>query len=134
MKKLLIACMLLLFSIPALAAVDLNSASQATLETLDGIGPKKARAILEYRKKNGAFKTVDELDNVPGFGKKTVDGLRKNVVVVAPRPAAPARNAPKTAVPAKPVAAAAKATQATKPTTPAAKPVAPATKDKGGKK
>ncbi|MDR2875859.1 MAG: helix-hairpin-helix domain-containing protein [Methylobacillus sp.] len=83
MKKLLIA---LLFSLSfatfgAFAAVDLNTASQTELESVKGIGPKKAQAIIEYRQKNGLFKSVDELDNVPGFGKKTVDLVKKDLTV-----------------------------------------------------
>ena len=47
---------LLVFSLPAWAAVDLNTASQAELESINGVGPSKAQAIIEYRKKNGPFK------------------------------------------------------------------------------
>lgn len=65
----------------AWATVDLNTASQSELETVKGIGPAKAQAIIEYRKKNGGFKSVDDLDNVKGFGKKSVDNLRKEVSV-----------------------------------------------------
>lgn len=82
MKKLLTAIAAsLLFSLPAFAAVDLNSASQAELETVKGIGPAKAKAIVEYRKKNGNFKSADDLDKVPGFGKKTVDNVKKEITV-----------------------------------------------------
>lgn len=82
MKKLLLALVsALLFSIPAWSAVDINKASQAELESVKGIGPKKAQAIIEYRKKNGEFKSVDELDKVPGFGKKSVDLMKKDISV-----------------------------------------------------
>jgi competence protein ComEA len=82
MKKLLLVLIsVFAFSVSAWAAVDLNTATQAELETVKGIGPVKAKAILEYRKKNGNFKSVDELDNVPGFGKKTVDAVKKEVSV-----------------------------------------------------
>ena len=82
MKKLLlvlIACFV--FAINAFAAVNINTASQAELETIKGIGPAKAKAIVEYRKKNGNFKSVDDLDKVHGFGKKTVDKMRKDINV-----------------------------------------------------
>ena len=63
------------------AAVDLNSATAADLQDVSGIGPKKAEAIVEYRKKNGQFKSVDDLDKVPGFGKSTVDKVRNDLTV-----------------------------------------------------
>lgn len=82
MKKLLVLLAAsLLFSLPAFSAVDLNTASQAELESLNGVGPKKAQAIIEYRKKNGNFKSADDLEKVPGFGKKTVGGLKKDITV-----------------------------------------------------
>jgi competence protein ComEA len=82
MKKLLLVLFsALAFSVSAWAAVDLNKATQAELETVKGIGPSKAKAIVDYRKKNGNFKSVDELDKVPGFGKKTVDSVKKEITV-----------------------------------------------------
>ena len=82
MKKLLMVfAFAFAFSLPAYAAVDLNAATQAELETVDGIGPKKAQAIIDFRKKNGPFKSIDDLDKVPGFGKKTVDSVKKNITV-----------------------------------------------------
>lgn len=50
--------------------VSLNRADQKTLETLPGIGPSKAQAIITYRQKNGGFKNIEELKDVPGFGDK----------------------------------------------------------------
>jgi len=82
MKKLLlvlVACFA--FAVNAFAAVNINTATQAELEAINGIGPAKAKAIIEYRKKNGNFKTVDDLDKVSGFGKKTVDKMRKDINV-----------------------------------------------------
>lgn len=61
--------------------IDLNLASAAQLVTIKGIGPKKAEAILKYREQRGGFRSVDELDNVPGFGKATVDKLRVHLKV-----------------------------------------------------
>ena len=52
MKKLLLAIVTFLsFSLSAFAAVNINTATQAELETLDGVGPVKAQAIIDYRKK-----------------------------------------------------------------------------------
>lgn len=94
MKKLLTAIVAsLLFALPAFAAVDLNSASQAELETVKGIGPAKAKAIIEYRKKNGNFKSADDLDKVPGFGKKTVDNVKKEITVGNAKAAAAGKTA-----------------------------------------
>jgi len=46
-----------------------NTASQAEIKTLKGIGPAKAQAMIKYLKKSGGFKSVDELDQVPGIGQ-----------------------------------------------------------------
>ncbi|MEY3746592.1 MAG: hypothetical protein RL194_51 [Pseudomonadota bacterium] len=81
-KLLLVIASLLAFSIaPAWAAVDINSATVAELEAVNGIGPKKAQAIVDYRKKNGAFKSVDELENVKGLGKASIDKMRADLTV-----------------------------------------------------
>lgn len=64
--------------------VDLNAASQAELETLPGIGPARARAIIEFREQHGPFKRIEDLDNVKGFGKATIDKLAPRVRLSAP--------------------------------------------------
>jgi comEA protein len=51
--------------------INLNTATQAQLESLPGVGPKAAERILEYRKQNGSFKKIEDLMNVKGFGEKT---------------------------------------------------------------
>lgn len=80
MKKMLWCLVALLASINmAFAAVNLNTATQAELQTLKGVGPAKAKAIIDDRTKNGAFKSVDDLDRVKGFSKKSVDRLRTEV-------------------------------------------------------
>jgi competence protein ComEA len=70
MKKMLFAA-LFLFSHLALA-VDINTADEKELATVKGIGPAKAKAIVDYRKKNGPFKSVDDLTNVKGFDAKSI--------------------------------------------------------------
>ena len=95
MKKLIVVLLAALsFSINAFAAVNLNTASKEELETIKGVGPSKAQAIVDYRKKNGAFKTVEDLNNVPGFGDKTVAAL-KSQVSVSSKAEAPAAKADK---------------------------------------
>lgn len=81
-KLLLVIATIAAFSInPAWAAVDINTATVAQLESVNGIGPKKAEAIVEYRKKNGPFKSVDDLQNVSGLGKASVDKMRNELTV-----------------------------------------------------
>src|SRR3989338_1021065 len=82
MKKFLLALFAFIaFSGMAIAAVNLNTASKSELETVKGIGPQKAEAILDYRKKNGPFKTVDDLKKVSGFGDKSVAKMRSELTV-----------------------------------------------------
>lgn len=91
MRKLLLATILLFsFTAGAFAAVNLNTATVEQLEALNGIGPSKAQAIVDYRKKNGNFKTVDELNNVPGIGDKTLAKLKPEITVSGSAPAASA--------------------------------------------
>ncbi|MBX3385802.1 MAG: helix-hairpin-helix domain-containing protein [Phycisphaeraceae bacterium] len=61
--------------------IDLNAATIAQLELLPGIGPAKARAIVEDRERRGRFGSVEDLDRVAGIGPKTVDRLREHVIV-----------------------------------------------------
>jgi len=82
MKKFLISALLALFmASPVFAAVDLNTATQAELESVKGIGPAKAKAIMVYREKNGGFKNVDDLAKVKGFGKASVAKLKDQFAV-----------------------------------------------------
>jgi len=80
-KMLLVLVTFLSFSISAIAAVNLNTATQAELESLNNVGPVKAQAIIDYRKKSGGFKTVEELNNVPGIGDKTMQSLKGEISV-----------------------------------------------------
>jgi len=69
MKKIfLILVVFFGFNLSVLAGVDINTASQADLESVKGLGPVKAKAIIEYRNKHGMFKSVEELANVKGIG------------------------------------------------------------------
>lgn len=62
------------------AKLDINSASAAELESLPGIGAKKAQLIVEYRDKIGKFTTVQDLSMVKGIGDKMVTRLQKVAV------------------------------------------------------
>ena len=65
----------------ALAAVNINTANKEELMSLKGIGEKRADDIIEYRKKNGDFKNVDELEKVKGIGPGTMKQIRKDLAV-----------------------------------------------------
>jgi competence protein ComEA len=61
--------------------VHLNAASQQELEALPGIGPKMAQAILRQRARQGRFRSLDDLREVRGFGKKRLQRLRAQLLV-----------------------------------------------------
>lgn len=68
---------LLLASFGAFASVNINTADAPTIaKELNGIGTKKAQAIVEYRKQHGPFKTIESLTEVKGIGLKTVEKNR----------------------------------------------------------
>jgi competence protein ComEA len=56
--------------------VDLNTATQTDLETLPGVGPAMAQRILQWRAKNGRFRSVDQLREVDGIGATRFDHLK----------------------------------------------------------
>lgn len=55
--------------------INLNQATVEQLQTLNGIGPKKATQIIEFRQEKGAFKQLEDLKEVPGIGDKTFEQL-----------------------------------------------------------
>ena len=65
----------------AFAAVNINSATKEQLESLDGVGPVKAQAIIDYRKKNGPFKSLEDVKKVDGVGDATFDKVRKDIAL-----------------------------------------------------
>ncbi|MFN7151665.1 MAG: helix-hairpin-helix domain-containing protein, partial [Microthrixaceae bacterium] len=66
---------------PSPAVVDLNLATAEQLDTLPGVGPATAAAILAYREESGPFRSVDDLIEVRGIGEAKLEALRDLVVV-----------------------------------------------------
>lgn len=61
--------------------VNLNTASQSELETLSGVGPATAQKIINYRKENNGFMSIEEIQAVPGIGEKTFEKLKDKIGV-----------------------------------------------------
>ncbi len=86
MRKLIASLALVAVLGPALPAVagepiNINSASAEDLVALNGVGEVIAKRILDYRKANDGFDSVDELKSVEGIGPKTLESLRGKVTV-----------------------------------------------------
>lgn len=82
-------------TLPVMAAgsptgpIDLNTADAPALaRALAGVGPAKAQAIVEYRRRHGPFKSVDELALVKGIGPRTLERNRDRLTVRGQAPAA----------------------------------------------
>ena len=80
-KLLLVLALWFALAGAAFAAVNINTATKEELTTLKGIGDKKAQAIIDYRKKNGDFKTVEDLEKVEGIGPGTMKQIRAQIAV-----------------------------------------------------
>ena len=61
--------------------VNINTASLAELETLTGIGEAKAKSIIDYRTKNGKFKTIDDIKNVSGISETIFSKIKENITI-----------------------------------------------------
>ncbi|MGM0239685.1 helix-hairpin-helix domain-containing protein [Enterococcus sp. AZ103] len=61
--------------------VNINTADSTELQTLSGIGEKKAQDILNYREENGSFQKLEDLLNVSGIGEKTLENLRDFITI-----------------------------------------------------
>jgi competence ComEA-like helix-hairpin-helix protein len=142
LKKLLMLCFALMLSVgTAFAAVDVNTADQAALDSVKGLGPVKSKAIVDERAKNGPFKDADDLaTRVKGLGTKSVAKLEENGLTIGGSSQPPTGKTTKPAVSSTQGAAPSNstvksstaATAATSPAattaqTPAATPQAPAT-------
>ncbi|WP_431289557.1 ComEA family DNA-binding protein [Burkholderia cepacia] len=85
LKKLLMLFVALSLSLAAglASAVEVNTADQAALESVKGLGPVKSKAIIDERTKNGPFKDADDLANrVKGLGTKSVGHLEENGLTI----------------------------------------------------
>lgn len=81
-KTLLAAALAALLAAPALFAgeiININKADAAALDTLDGIGAKKAEAIVTYRTEHGDFKALEDLKEVPGIGDKLFAKIKDSI-------------------------------------------------------
>lgn len=66
---------------PGSTLVNLNTATQSQLEELPGVGPSYATAIIDFRSKNGGFKSVEDLRDVKGIGDKRFEDLKSLVTI-----------------------------------------------------
>ena len=82
----LLFSILLAISTQALSGpLNINTADAITLaEVIDGVGERKAVAIVQYREANGPFASVDELASVKGIGMQTIENNRAALSVGAP--------------------------------------------------
>ncbi len=82
LQSLLLVVALAVYSGAAMAEmININTADAAALQTLPGIGKKKAADIVAYREQNGNFKQVDDLINVTGIGQKMLNKIKPHVTV-----------------------------------------------------
>jgi competence protein ComEA len=61
--------------------INLNTATQAELESLTGIGASTAKKIIDYRKQNGKFKSIEEIKNVSGIGDAKYAAIKDDITV-----------------------------------------------------
>ena len=61
--------------------INLNTASESQLLSVNGIGPTKAKSIVEFREQHGKFESVDQLKEVKGIGAKTLEKISDFFVV-----------------------------------------------------
>lgn len=82
-RNMVVALALLLFTSLANAnPININTASASVLaESIVGVGPGKAAAIVEYRTQNGPFLSIEDLAKVSGIGSKTIEANKENLSV-----------------------------------------------------
>lgn len=80
-KVILIASLFIATGWANAAPVNVNTADvKALAKNINGVGPKKAQAIVTYRKSNGPFRSVSDLVKVKGIGQKTIDRNKTNLL------------------------------------------------------
>ena len=88
MRLFTIAAVFALLAAPTLVLagpVNVNTADAETISAeLKGVGLAKAKAIVEYRKKHGPFRSADDLSLVKGIGERTVELNRADIKVAEP--------------------------------------------------
>ena len=90
LKKLLLSlCLVLSLSTAAFAVekIDINTATQSQLETLNGVGASTTVAIIHYRDQHGTYKSVEDLVNVKGIGDKKLAKLSQYLTATQPKKA-----------------------------------------------
>lgn len=65
----------------AVSKININTADAESLMSLKGIGAVKADAIIEYRRQNGPFKSIEEIMNVKGIKKATFEKIKDSITV-----------------------------------------------------
>lgn len=91
-KIVLIAaiCLSAFFQMAVAAPVDVNTADAAAISAaLQGVGPAKAKAIVDYRQANGPFKTVDDLLKVKGIGPAILKKNQADILLAAEKATPP---------------------------------------------
>lgn len=61
--------------------ININSANLEELKKISGVGDVKAQSIIEYREKNGGFKSIDEIKNIDGIGEKTFEKIKDKITI-----------------------------------------------------
>ncbi|MFW5640122.1 MAG: ComEA family DNA-binding protein [Thermodesulfobacteriota bacterium] len=81
----LVVLAMAVFSVPGWAQdagkININTASEAELTQLKGVGPKKAASIIQYREEVSPFQTIEDLMKVKGIGEKTFEKIKDRITV-----------------------------------------------------
>lgn len=82
LKAIVLCGALLIAGLAQAGSVNINQADAAVLSSeLNGIGEKKAQAIIDYRTQHGPFNTLEDLQNVKGISDKTIDKNREKMTL-----------------------------------------------------